>query len=99
MSLSPSIIYPPVKDTLPWHAGLVVARAWSSWSHELTPRQIVLHILRQITSQFTDKGVSDKLVMRRCLTLSDEKTRAAGYTTAGSGVSEVDAPWCLQPVD
>ena len=34
-------------------------------------------------------------VMRPRLTLSDEKTRAERYTTAGSGVTEVERPWCL----
>lgn len=40
-----------------------------------------------------------KPFMRRGLTLSDEKPSAARYTTAGSGVAEVESPWCLQPVD
>ena len=33
-------------------------------------------------------------VMRRRLTLSDEKKAAEGYTGAGSGVTEVESPWC-----
>ena len=37
-------------------------------------------------------------VMRLSLTLSDEKKTAEGYTTHGSGVTEVESPWCLQPV-
>ena len=37
-------------------------------------------------------------VMRSHLTLSDEKTRAERYTTAGSGVTEVERPWCVEPV-
>jgi hypothetical protein len=36
-------------------------------------------------------------VMRPGLTLSDEKKTAEGYTTHGSGVTEVERPWCLQP--
>lgn len=37
-------------------------------------------------------------VMRPSLPLSDEKKTAEGYTGAGSGVTEVERPWCLQPV-
>ena len=37
-------------------------------------------------------------VMRRSLARSDEKKTAKGYTDLGSGVPEVDRPWCLQPV-
>jgi hypothetical protein len=37
-------------------------------------------------------------VMRPGLTLSDEKKIAEGYTMHGSGVTEVERPWCLQPV-
>jgi hypothetical protein len=37
-------------------------------------------------------------VMGPSLTLSDEKKTAEGYTGAGSGVTEVESPWCLQPV-
>ena len=37
-------------------------------------------------------------VMRPGLTLSDEKKAAEGYSGAGSGVPEVESPWCLQPV-
>ncbi len=36
--------------------------------------------------------------MRPGLTLADEKKAAEGYTGAGSGVTEVESPWCLQPV-
>jgi bacterioferritin len=37
-------------------------------------------------------------VMRLGLTLSDEKRTAERYTMPGSGVAEVERPWCLQPV-
>ena len=37
-------------------------------------------------------------VMRRRLARSDEKKTAEGYTTAGSGVTEVERPWCVEPV-
>ena len=37
-------------------------------------------------------------VMRLGLATPDEKKAAAGYTNPGSGVSEVERPWCLQPV-
>jgi hypothetical protein len=37
-------------------------------------------------------------VMRLSLTISDEKRTAEGYTAGGSGVPEVERPWCLQPV-
>ena len=37
-------------------------------------------------------------VMRPSLTIPDEKKAAEGYTDAGSGVTEVERPWCLQPV-
>ena len=36
--------------------------------------------------------------MRLGLATPDEKKAAAGYTNPGSGVSEVERPWCLQPV-
>jgi hypothetical protein len=37
-------------------------------------------------------------VMRLGLATPDEKKAAEGYTDSGSGVSEVERPWCLQPV-
>jgi hypothetical protein len=37
-------------------------------------------------------------VMRPSLTVPDEKKAAPGYTECGSGVTEVERPWCLQPV-
>jgi hypothetical protein len=37
-------------------------------------------------------------VMRLGLTLADEKRTAERYTMPGSGVAEVERPWCLQPV-
>ena len=37
-------------------------------------------------------------VMRPRLTLSDEKKTVERYTTGGSGVTEVERPWCAQPV-
>ena len=37
-------------------------------------------------------------VMRPGLTTPDEKKTAEGYTGAGSGVTEVERPWCSQPV-
>jgi hypothetical protein len=46
----------------------------------------------------TSRIKSYQPVMRLGLTLSDEKKTAAGYTTHGSGVTEVERPWCLQPV-
>ncbi len=36
--------------------------------------------------------------MRRSLTIPDEKRTAEDYTECGSGVTEVERPWCLQPV-
>ena len=44
------------------------------------------------------EGLSNQPVMRLSLTLSDEKKTVEGYTTSGSGVTEVERPWCLQPV-
>ena len=35
--------------------------------------------------------------MRQCLTLSDEKKTAERYTAGGSGVTEVERPWCVEP--
>jgi hypothetical protein len=37
-------------------------------------------------------------VMRLGLATPDEKKAAEGYSNPGSGVSEVERPWCLQPV-
>ena len=37
-------------------------------------------------------------VMRPSLAVPDEKKAAQGYTARGSGVTEVERPWCLQPV-
>jgi hypothetical protein len=37
-------------------------------------------------------------VMRRGLATPDEKKATQGYTDSGSGVPEVERPWCLQPV-
>ena len=37
-------------------------------------------------------------VMRLGLATPDEKKAAEGYTDPGSGVPEVERPWCLQPV-
>lgn len=37
-------------------------------------------------------------VMRLGLATPDEKKAAQGYTDPGSGVPEVERPWCLQPV-
>jgi hypothetical protein len=37
-------------------------------------------------------------VMRPRLATPDEKKTATGYTSAGPGVTEVERPWCLQPV-
>ena len=36
--------------------------------------------------------------MRPGLAMPDEKKAAQGYTSAGPGVTEVEKPWCLQPV-
>jgi hypothetical protein len=36
--------------------------------------------------------------MRLGLATPDEKKAAPGYTDPGSGVPEVERPWCLQPV-
>jgi len=36
--------------------------------------------------------------MRLSLATPDEKKAAQGYTDSGSGVPEVERPWCLQPV-
>ena len=30
--------------------------------------------------------------------MPDEKKAAEGYTASGSGVTEVERPWCSQPV-
>ena len=37
-------------------------------------------------------------VMRPSLAIPDEKRTAEGYTGTGSGVTEVERPWCSQPV-
>jgi hypothetical protein len=36
--------------------------------------------------------------MRLGLATPDEKKAAQSYTDSGSGVPEVERPWCLQPV-
>lgn len=36
--------------------------------------------------------------MRLGLATPDEKKTAGGYTTPGSGVVEIERPWCVQPV-
>ena len=36
--------------------------------------------------------------MRPSLAIPDEKKAAKRYTAGGSGVTEVERPWCLQPV-
>jgi hypothetical protein len=37
-------------------------------------------------------------VMRPSLAIPDEKKAAQGYTRAGPGATEVERPWCVEPV-
>jgi hypothetical protein len=47
----------------------------------------------------TEQGaLSYQPVMRPSLAIPDEKKTAEGYTECGSGVTEVERPWCSQPV-
>jgi hypothetical protein len=57
-----------------------------------------------VTSWRKDKNLADRPpnpyqpVMRPHLATPDEKETAQGYPSAGPGVTEVERPWCLQPV-
>jgi hypothetical protein len=55
---------------------------------------------RNVEELLLERGVivTYEPVMRLGLTTPDEKKAAQGYTDPGSGVPEVERPWCLQPV-
>jgi hypothetical protein len=55
---------------------------------------------RDVEELLLERGVvvTYEPVMRLGLTTPDEKKAAQGYTDPGSGVPEVERPWCLQPV-
>src|SRR5918992_1325609 len=55
---------------------------------------------RDIEELLLERGVvvTYEPVMRLGLATPDEKKAAQGYTEPGSGVSEIERPWCLQPV-
>jgi len=55
---------------------------------------------RDVEELLLERGVvvTYKLIMRLGLATPDEKKAAQGYTHPGSGVPEIERPWCSQPV-
>jgi hypothetical protein len=55
---------------------------------------------RDVEELLLERGVTVTYepVMRLDLATPDEKKAAQSYTDFGSGVPEVERPWCLQPV-
>jgi hypothetical protein len=77
---------------------------------EGSTREIVSHAVwlyfqfclsfRDVEELLGERGVivTYEPVMRLGLATPDEKKAAQSYTESGSGVPEVERPWCLQPV-